>query len=104
MPMLCVNGLLRNPSSYPFNSGCGALARQVRQGVEDDVPVPGLGLGRVEDGAVAVHEHHGRGEVEDARAEDEDVVGEVVGLAHHQAVRVEVEARRGEDHQRVEGE
>ena len=78
-------------------------ARQEGQRVEDDVSVLALALGRVEDGAVAVHEHHGGGEVEDARGENECVVGEVVGLADHESVDVEVESGGVEDDHGVEG-
>ena len=80
---------------YP---GCGRLPGQHRQGGEDDVPVLCLGLGGMEDGPVAVHERHGGGEVEDAGGQDEGVVAEVVGLADHEAVDVEVEAVRVEHH------
>ena len=84
-------------------AGARGLSGQKRQRVEDDVSVLGLGLARVEDGAVGVHQDHGGGEIEEAGGEDEGVVGEVVGLADHEAVDVEVKAARGEDDVGVEG-
>ena len=56
----------------------------------------------MEDGPEGVHEHHGGGEVEEAAGHDQDVAGEIIRLANHQPVDVEVEARRVEDDQAVE--
>ena len=72
------------------------------QSVENCVPVLCLGLDRVEDGAVAVHQGHRGGEVEDAAGDDQPPAGEVVRLAHHQPVDVEVESVGVEDEEAVQ--
>ena len=53
----------------------------------------------VEGRAVAVHEHHGGGKVEEARGQDAQTGPRVEGLARVQSVIVEVEAAR-QDHRR----
>jgi len=57
----------------------------------------------MEDGSVAVHEGHCRGKVEERGGKDEDVVAQVVGLADHKAVDVEMKSRRMKHDHTVEG-
>ena len=61
------------------------------KGGQDDLLVPHPGRVGVKDGAVAVHQDHGGGEVEQVGREDQGHVGVEISLAHHQPVDVEVE-------------
>lgn len=59
---------------------------------------------RVVNSSIAVHQHHGGGEVEEAGGEDQHLHGLVVRLAHGEGGHGEVEAAPEEDDDGVEAE
>ena len=72
--------------------------------VRTTLPVLHLEFLGMIDGAVAVHQDHGGGEVEDAGGEDEHLHGAVVRLAHREGGRGQVEPIHDEHDEEVEAD